>query len=98
MTKKEAVLQALRHEEVRPCPYYCDMTNQLESIMCEYTKDSKFFEHTESYLFEQRNESFVDLEGGLFRDQFGVVWNKGAQEGDFGVVHEYLLKEPTLEG
>ena len=29
---------------------------------------------------------------------FGVVWDKGTQEGDFGVVHEYLLKEPSLEG
>ena len=98
MTKREAVVQALKHRDVRPCPYYCDMTDQLHDIMCRYTGDTEFFEHTGSYLYEQRNESFVDLERGLFRDQFGVVWNKGAQDGDFGIVHEYLLKEPTLEG
>ena len=98
MTKKEAVLRALRHQDVRPCPYYCDMTDQLHDIMCRHTGDPQFFEHTGSYLYEQRNEAFVDLADGLFQDQFGVVWNKGAQDGDFGVVHHYLLQEPTLEG
>ncbi len=98
MTKRDAVLKALHHQEVRPCPYYCDMTHELEHIMCNYTHDTEFFEHTESYLFQERNESFTDLEGGLFKDQFGVVWDKGAQEGDFGIVNEYLLKELTLEG
>ena len=98
MTKREAVLKALQHQDVRPCPYYCDMTDQLHETMCRYTGDPLFFDHTGSYLFEQRNESFVELEGGLFRDQFGVVWNKGAQDGDFGIVYDYKLKEPSLEG
>ncbi len=98
MTKRDAVLKALRHQDVRPVPYYLDMTDEIAERMRRQTKDPLFFEHSESYLAQERNESFVELEGGLFRDQFGVVWDKGAQEGDFGVVHEYLLKEPSLAG
>ena len=98
MTRREAVLKALRHEDVRPVPYYLEMIDETARTMRNYTGDPLFFEHSGSYLAQERNESFVDLEGGLFRDQFGVVWDKGRQEGDFGVVHETLLKEPTLEG
>lgn len=98
MTKREAVIQALRHEDVRPTPYYLDMTDEVAQRMREYTGDDLFFEHSGSYLAQERNESFTSLEGGLFQDQFGVVWDKGTQEGDFGIVHEYLLTEPTLEG
>lgn len=98
MTKREAVIQALRHEDVRPIPYYLDMTDEVAQRMREYTGDDLFFEHSGSYLAQERNESFTSLEGGLFQDQFGVVWDKGTQEGDFGIVHEYLLTEPTLEG
>ncbi len=98
MTKRDAVLKALRHEDVRPVPYFLDMTDEIADRMRGATGDPLFFEHSGSYLAQQRNEAFIDLEHGLFRDQFGVVWDKGAQEGDFGVVHEYLLKEPTLAG
>lgn len=98
MTKREAVLKALRHEDVRPVPYYLDMTDGIAARMREATGDPLFFEHSGSYLSERRNESFVDLAGGHFRDMFGVVWNKGAQEGDFGIVHEYPLKRASLEG
>lgn len=97
-TRREAVLCALRHEDVHPTPYFLDMTDEVARRMCAVTHDPLFFEHSGSYLAQARNESFTDLAGGLFRDQFGVVWDKGAQEGDFGIVHEYLLKEPTLSG
>jgi len=98
MTRRDAVLRALRHEDVRPVPYFLDMTDEINERMKKVTGDPLFFEHSDSYLAQQRNESFTDLDHGLFRDMFGVVWDKGTQEGDFGVVHEYLLKQPTLEG
>ena len=98
MTRRDAVLKALQHEDVRPVPYYLDMTDEIADRMKAVTGDPFFFEHSDSYLAQQRNESFEDLEHGLFKDMFGVVWDKGSQEGDFGVVHEYLLKEPSLDG
>ena len=98
MTKRDAVLKALRHEDVRPVPYFLEMSDETARTMRIYSGDPLFFEHSGSYLQQERNESFVDLEGGLFRDQFGVVWDKGRQEGDFGVVRETLLKRPSLSG
>jgi len=40
---------------------------------------------------------FDDLGDDLFRDHFGVVWNRKADK-DIGVVHNHLLQEPTLVG
>lgn len=97
-SKREAVLKALRHEDVRPIPYYLDLTEEVNHKMQMHMGDPLFFEHSGSYLAQQRNESFTDIDGTFFRDMFGIVWNIGAQEGDFGVVKDYILKEPTLEG
>ena len=96
MTKREAVLRALHHEDVRPVPYYLDMTDEVAAAMRAYTGDALFFEHSGSYLAQERNESFIDLADGLFQDQFGVVWDKGRQDGDFGIVHKVTLEEPDL--
>ena len=98
MTKRDAVLKALRHEDVRPVPYFLEMTDEVAQRMRAYTGDPDFFEHSGSYLAQERNESFVDLQDGMFRDQFGVVWDKGRQEGDFGIVHAVTLTEPSLDG
>ena len=104
MTKREIVLQALRHEPVPVCPYFLDLTDIERDKMIEYTGDPLYFEHSESFLAQERNESFVDLGDGKFKDMFGVVWDKGAQEGDFGIaighpipdtcIGDYVFPEP----
>jgi len=96
LTRREAVKKALRHEDVRPVPYFLDMTGEVHRRMVRETGDPLFFEHSGSYLAQERNESFTPLQDGRFRDMFGVVWDHGRQEGDFGVVREYLLTEPSL--
>lgn len=93
MTKREIVLQALRHEQTEVIPYFLDMTDGELEKMIRHTGDPEFFEHSESYLAQERNESFTDLGGGSFKDMFGVIWDKGTQEGDFGVVKEFPIPE-----
>lgn len=91
MTKREAVIKALSHEYVSPVPYCLNMTDDVARRMTEATGDPDFAEHAGSYLVTEINESFVDLEDGRFKDMFGVTWDRGRQEGDFGIVSEYPL-------
>lgn len=98
MTKRDIVLQALRHEQTEVIPYYLDLTDGELEKMIAFTKDSQFFENSGSFLAQERNESFTDLGGGAFRDMFGVIWDKGAQEGDFGVVKEFPIPEADFNG
>lgn len=96
MTKRDIVLQALRHEDTPVVPYYLDLTEGELKKMIDYTGDPLYFEHSESYLAQERNESFTDLGGGRFQDMFGVVWDKGAQDGDFGIATGFPIPEAEI--
>jgi uroporphyrinogen decarboxylase len=97
MTNREAVLQVLSHKSVHPVPYFLDMTDEVRKRMIEFSGDEQYFEHSGSYLAQERNESFTTISGTMFKDMFSVVWDK-RQEGDFGVVADYPIKQPSLEG
>ena len=73
-----------------------EMTEETEKKMIAYTGDEKFFEHTDSYLAQERNESFTDLSDGKFQDMFGVIWDKGAQEGDFGIAIGHPIPDSEI--
>ena len=85
MTKRDVVIRTLEHKESDVIPYFLDMTEETLKKMIAYTGDPLYFEHSDSYLAQERNESFTDLSDGKFLDMFGVTWDKGAQEGDFGI-------------
>lgn len=42
MTRRDAVLKALQHEDVRPVPYYLDMTDEIADRMKAVTGDPFF--------------------------------------------------------
>jgi len=103
MTKRDIVIRTIEHKDSGVIPYFLDLTEEKLRDMIAYTGDELFFEHSDSYLAQERNESFVDLGNGMFKDMFGVTWDKGAQEGDFGIVKinpigdeigDYVFPEP----
>jgi len=103
MTKRDIVIRTIEHKDSGVIPYFLDLTEEKRRDMIAYTGDELFFEHSDSYLAQERNESFVDLGNGMFKDMFGVTWDKGAQEGDFGIVKinpigdeigDYVFPEP----
>ena len=103
MTKRDIVIRTIEHKDSGVIPYFLDLTEEKLRDMIAYTGDELFFEHSDSYLAQERNESFTDLGNGMFKDMFGVTWDKGAQEGDFGIVKinpigdeigDYVFPEP----
>ena len=94
MTKRDIVIRTLQHKSSDVIPYYLDLTEGKLKDMIRYTGDPQYLEHSDSYLAQERNESFTDLGNGMFKDMFGVVWDKGKQEGDFGVVHTNPTPNP----
>ena len=103
MTKRDIVIRTIQHKDSGVIPYFLDLTEEKLKDMIAYTGDELFFEHSDSYLAQERNESFTDLGNGMFKDMFGVTWDKGAQEGDFGIVKvhpigdeigDYVFPEP----
>ena len=96
MTKRDVVIQTLAHKSTDVIPYQLDLTGEKLKDMVEYTGDPLFFEHSDSYLAKENNESFTDLGNGMFKDMFGVVWDKGTQEGDIGIVKIHPIPEAEI--
>ncbi|MGI9860813.1 uroporphyrinogen decarboxylase family protein [Moorella naiadis] len=95
MTRRERVLQALQHKETDIVPYQLDLTNDVYKRLVTYYNDPDFLDKVGNHLIDARNESFVNVGPKLDQDMFGVVWDK-TQEGDFGIVSDYQLKEASL--
>ncbi len=92
MTPRDRVIKALNHEKTDIIPYHLDLTDEVYDRLVKYFKNENFFEKTGSHLAQERNESFTVLSPTKFKDMFGVTWNRD-QEGDFGVVEDYILTE-----
>jgi uroporphyrinogen decarboxylase len=89
MTRRDAVCVALHHKETFPIPYHIDFTAQALQQMIAATGNADIEEKTGSYLHyiqywgwptEMREKS------GHFKDEFGVVWNRGGVDKDIGIV------------
>lgn len=95
MTKRNRVIEALKHERTDIIPYHLDLTDEVYERLQKYFNDKDFFQKTGSHLAQERNESFTIFSPTKFKDMFGVVWNK-EQEGDFGVVQDYILTDAEI--
>ena len=95
MTSRERVLKSIRHEKPEIMPYQLDLTDEVNERLIKYFKDENFFEKTGSHLAQERNESFTVLSPSRFKDMFGVIWSRD-QEGDFGIVYDYILKDAEI--
>ena len=73
MTKREIVIRTLQHKSSDVIPYYLDLTEGKLKDMIRYTGDPQYLEHSDSYLAQERNESFTDLGNGMFKDMFAFV-------------------------
>ena len=95
MTPRDLVLEALAKRESETCPYQIDLTDAVRKRMAVHFGDEQFEDKIGNSLAQERNESFTTLSNTDIRDMFGVVWSQ-EQKGDFGVVRDFILKEPSL--
>jgi len=98
MTAKERVKMALRHEQPDICPWHLDFTQVAHQKMVEYTGESDFVAKLGNHLAAcepLRPDAWVEIEPDLWRDQFGVVWNRTIDK-DIGNPERLIFPEPTL--
>jgi uroporphyrinogen decarboxylase len=78
-------------------PFQLDLTDDTRSRLADYYGDTGFESRIGNALALERNEIITPIDEVHVRDMFGVKWTR-EQKGDFGVVQEYLLAEPSLQG
>lgn len=99
MTKKERVVRALRHQETDVVPYHIDLTGQAAEKLAAYTGVPDYLKSTGIHLHYIQYWGWpTERKTGsqIFRDDFGVDWNRSGADKDIGVVDHPLLSEPDL--
>jgi uroporphyrinogen decarboxylase len=98
MTHRERVRTALLHRQPDRTPYHIVFTKQMHARMVEYLGDPAFLDRIGNHFTILRAEptgARVEVRPNIWRDQFGVHWDRSVDQ-DIGVVMEYLVTPENL--
>ena len=101
ITPRERVWKAIRHQQPDYTPYQIGLTKQAAERLTAHTGDPHYIEKIGNHLTSCYYEGYcreTTPGSGIFRDHFGVTWNRNGVDKDIGVLDGLVLPEPTLAG
>jgi uroporphyrinogen decarboxylase len=99
MTKRETVRAVLEHKRPPYVPWSFGFTQEAkEKLLEHYGAQADLDEALDNHLLRLGSDIgfFEELGGNLFRDVFGVVWDRSIDK-DIGNVRGQVLPEPSLK-
>ncbi|MFA6240604.1 MAG: uroporphyrinogen decarboxylase family protein [Candidatus Hydrogenedentales bacterium] len=93
MTNRERVLATLQHKQPDRIPYNVEFTQKAHAAMVEYFGNPDFESLLGNYftlLNTAPSDAWVETAPDVWRDQFGVVWDRTVDK-DIGVVRNTLV-------
>ena len=96
MTKREIVIEALRHHQTDIIPYHMEFTDQALQQLIAYTGDPKIEEKIGSYLYYWQYWGWpteMPDRPGVFMDDFGVKWDRNGADKDIGLPRENVIED-----
>lgn len=98
MTPRERVYHAIQFRDTDVVPYQVSFTAEAKQRMVDYLADPSFESRLGNHLAtvsHRRVVPWTEVEPGLFRDEWDVVWNRTIDK-DIGIVCNRVLAEPNL--
>ncbi len=98
MTRRERVIEAIKHRETDIVPYTCELTSQARDRLLSFVGNPGYLSGIGSHILRARYVEHVEdpVGSGFFRDDFGVVWNRTGVDKDIGVVEDYRIPDPDM--
>ena len=99
MTPKERVRTILRHRDADIVPYHLSFTIPAARKMADHLGEN-FLDEIGNHcamIEAQPPDTWEEIRPDVWRDEFGVVWNRTIDK-DIGTVEGTVLPEPTLKG
>ena len=100
MTRRDRVAMAIRHQQPEIVPYHITFTIPILKTVREHfgveDVDGLIGNHL-ACTAARPPDAWVEIEPGMWRDEFGVVWDRTIDK-DIGTVVNCCLPEPTLDG
>jgi uroporphyrinogen decarboxylase len=99
MEKREIVIRAITFKEIPYVPWHFKFTVEAKDKLLNYLDGRDVEEYLQNHFIELGNDIgfFEYLGDNLYKDVFGVVWDRTIDK-DIGNVKGSLLAEPTLKG
>ena len=99
MTRREAVIHALRHEETDVLPFHMEFTSQENEKIVRATGDPDFAAKTGGFLHYMQYWGYPTerIPGSeRFTDDFGVTWNRSGADKDIGVIDAPVIDDADI--
>ena len=96
--KRERVISAVAHKNTEPAPHDVDLTAPLAQKVCDRLNIPQdglwewFGNHIEDAKYRKGEYTAPDI----YRDPFGVVWDRTGADKDIGVIKEYIDRKSVV--
>jgi uroporphyrinogen decarboxylase len=99
MEKREVVKRALSFKSIPYVPWHFKFTIEAKEKLLDYLRGRDIEEYLQNHILELGNDIgfFEYLGKNLYRDVFGVVWDRSIDK-DIGNIRGSVLTQPTLKG
>ncbi|MCX5641853.1 MAG: hypothetical protein NTY10_01215 [Candidatus Omnitrophica bacterium] len=93
MTKRERVVQALKHQEPDITPYHVEFTVPVREKLVEYYHKEEIDAIIGNHFLKLKTGfEWKEIKPGFWQDSFGVIWDRQIDK-DIGNPAEYLLSD-----
>jgi len=98
MNNRELVLAVLSHKQSDKIPYHIGFTKKAHAKMVKFYSDPDFVSKLGNYLTIlncEPKDSWKEIRPNIWKDQFGVQWDRSVDE-DIGTVCNYLITPENI--
>jgi uroporphyrinogen decarboxylase len=97
MTKREIIYNTLEFREIPYVPWHFRFTFEAKEKLLNYLKGDDLDEYLQNHIIGLGNDIgfFEELGNNLYKDAFGVVWDRSVDK-DIGIARGTLLPKPSL--
>jgi uroporphyrinogen decarboxylase len=98
MQKRDVIKMALRGQRPPYVPWNITFTQEAQNKLAQYYQVSDVESRIDNHILLLGNTIgfFEDVGEGIYRDVFGVLWDR-TRDKDIGIVKGQILKEPSLK-
>lgn len=98
MQKRKCVQDAVAHKKTSYAPYNIELTKDLQAkVENKFSLNSgEFFEFTGNHIEKCGFEGGEFIVKDVFKDDFGVEWDRTGVDKDIGIIHDYMFKDADI--
>jgi len=100
MSKKTCIIDVISHKTTNYVPYNVELTKDLETKVEKSfgLKSGEFFSWAGNHIEKCGFEKGEFIRTGVYKDEFGVEWDRTGVDKDIGIIHNYKFENPDILG